>query len=208
MNSQILPIHMIYSCVLNEIKYSLGSSVFSFVIAGYSQICRTGNGGSLCDLSVAGPRKCCLGPESWGHRSPLLPLPDRLLFSPVSLLQTLHAQPAPPHSLLLSCCGDLSPSGQRKGGKRGGRQPFSHSILLWLPTELCHLFLDSCKSLLRPLEHLLWQAVLPSSLHPAETEVRPCRCPVKELCGAFSLSSECSPNPLTLLGTVSRSQNW
>ena len=116
--------------------------------------------------------------------------------------------PPQPHSLLLSCCGDLSPSGQRKGGKRGGRQPFSHSVLLWLPTELCHLFLDSCKSLLRPLEHLLWQAVLPSSLHPAETEVRPCRCPVKELCGAFSLSSECSPNPLTLLGTVSRSQNW
>lgn len=117
--------------------------------------------------------------------------------------------PPQPHSLLLSCCGYLSPSGQRKGGKRGGRQPFSHSVLLWLSMELCHLFLDSCKSLLRPLQHPLWQAVLPSSLHPAETEIRLCcHCPVKELRGAFSLSSECSPNPLTLLGTVLKSQNW
>ena len=35
MNSHILTIHMIYSCVLNEIKHFVGSSVFSFVIAGY-----------------------------------------------------------------------------------------------------------------------------------------------------------------------------
>ena len=120
MNSQILPIHMIYGCALNETKYSLGSSVFSFVIAGYSQICRTGNGGSLCDLSVAGPRKCCLGPGSWGHRSPLLPLPDRLLFSPVSLLQTLHAQPAPAPFLITKLLwGFVSFWTKKRGEERG-----------------------------------------------------------------------------------------
>ena len=125
MNSRILTIHTIYSCVLNEIKYFLGSSVFSFVIAGYCSDLQSRKWRQSVWPLYDWPQEVLRGPRvvrsqkstssSTSQTAFLSCFPATDLASPLPPTDPPLPQP---HSLLLSCSGDLSP-GQRKGGKRG-----------------------------------------------------------------------------------------
>lgn len=105
---------------------------------------------------VRGPWNDCEAQSNVPTQTPLLPLPERLVFSPVLLLhQPCRLSISPALLLILNLCQRRACL-TKKRGKRWGRKPVSHSLLpLPLLWRFCCPFRGLLQESLRDFQHPL-----------------------------------------------------